>query len=193
MKAVGFKLMYELASEDELNPANWGPMLPARIRSDIARINGYIEAQRDRYMVHLAHVWKSLGEDHELRVLHVHRKDKLAAFVSLQLALREDDWLERPYGSGQIRIDPLEFGQWCERGDILERKYGQMFAKHPTLHVEYDELAHQFGSTLEHVCRFLNVEPIQIDQPTRKQQTRDLRKVVENFDDLKRALSEPQE
>ena len=188
VSAVGFKLMYEQATDAELELATWGPDVTQHIRGAIRAVSAYLDANPSASMANLSGVWEFLQQDPALRVIHLRRRHQLEAFVSLQLALREDDWIGDAYSSRGVRLDSRHCEQWCARGRRLDERYSAMFASHPVLHIDYEALCQDFAGTLTSVFSFLGLSSQAVEPATRKQRTEGLDTLVENYKKLERTF-----
>ena len=189
VNAAGFKLMYEQATDAELDLATWDPEVSQQIRGDIQAVSAYIDSDPSTYLTRLAGVWEFLQQDPGLHVIHLRRRHQLDAFVSLQLALREDNWIDEAYSGRGVRLDQEHCQQWGERGRRLDARYSKMFASHPVWDVCYEDLCQDFAGTLAGVFGFLRVSPHAVEPGTPKQRTENLGTLVENHEELKRSFS----
>ncbi len=183
--AVGFKLMYEQATAAELDPASWGPNLPERLAKDLHSIREGIAATGGTIEAHFAEVWRLLSDIPSLHIVHVRRRNQLASYVSLQLAMIEDNWLRKPYQSESITLDPDLCRAWCEHGLALDVRYRELFKNRPSVTVDHDDLTTEYESTIRRVHAFLSVEPVRVEPPIRRQQRRPIEEVVANYDQIR--------
>ena len=98
--------------------------------------------------------------------------------------------MEEAYFSRGVRLDPCHGEQWCERGRRLDERYSAIFANHPVLDVDYEELCQDFAGTLAGVFSFLGLSSQAVEPATRKQRTEDLETLVENYKELERSLQD---
>lgn len=180
-RAVGMKCMYGQACDIELDKDYWGANLPARI----AR---YIDIVRSFMAVHRVATWQHLEDalvaNRAIKIIHLVRENQLDAYVSFQLALRENNWLQRPYAtaSAGLEIDLADLENWFRNGVRFRGYYAERFREHACLDVTYDGLATSYSDTMERVGTFLGLSGLgEMPPPIAKQQVLPLPKVVANY------------
>jgi hypothetical protein len=133
----------------------------------------------------------------KIPVIHLGRKNHLKAFVSGQLAQLNDEWHAKSQDAITIRnliVDPpacLQFIRTMKREYERVRK---ILEKHPKLlELEYSEIFDEAGelraAVAEQLADFLQIAPFKKRRPAFVKQTSGaLRDVIENFDELAKAL-----
>lgn len=116
--------------------------------------------------------WTYLARNRDIHVIHLERDNLLAAFVSLQRALRTRVWLHRAE-DGSVRppepetVDPEAFRTYvqefrAERAAALTRldaQRGETDADRPTLTLTYEQLRKGRRRHLSSILRFLGIRP----------------------------------
>lgn len=139
-------------------------------------------------------LWDALLTVPELRVIQLHRENLLRQYVSKQLL---DKTRTHAYLAGQPRpeVRPtlhIDVHDMLTYMFILETSIA---AKHrsfeglPSLHTTYERLTSAPQDELDRIQRFLGAEPLPLQPSTQKQETRSLREVVDNYDDVAHALT----
>ena len=70
--------------------------------------------------------------------------------------------------------------------------YGNLFARHPTHSICYEDIVEQRDATHASLQQFLNVEPRPLAELTRHQNPQPLAELIENYDELRAAFRETQ-
>lgn len=182
--AVGFKLMYEQGTPVEFDPLHWGPNASERLLNDLQRVKDIACENGSDIANHFDEVWRLLRSEPSLRVVHVRRCDQLAAYVSLQLALGEDNWLRNPYETETITLDPDDFRRWCERGALLDAEYRDLFSHCAAFTVEFEDLVSDYEGSIRAAHQFLGVEPLPVRAPIQRQRRSSLVDLVANYEEL---------
>jgi len=98
IQVIGFKLFYYHATRQQLYANSYPDNNTAHMHSDERRqLLEFYDHIQDNYDLkvleqNLKEVWEHLRSDSELRIIHLKRRNKLAAFLSLRLALKTSHW-----------------------------------------------------------------------------------------------------
>jgi LPS sulfotransferase NodH len=144
-----------------------------------------------------------LEERKDLRIIHLKRRNRLATLVSWKLARHTHRWarldpgpLSRSDGSrdsmyGKITIN-LSYDE-CQdefaQIEKWERLYDAAFAKHPFVEMYYEDLVADKRGEMARALGLLGLENCELQSPLRKQNTRGLEEVVENFAELQQLFA----
>lgn len=154
IKAVGFKLFYSQARENDA----------------------------------MKRAWDYILENNDIKVIHLVRINLFKAYVSLEKALKTNNWIEvenctqakskefnltvNPEACKQYFITTLERRQWVRK----------MLSRRNYLEITYEnELCKCFETTVIKIFDFLNVPKTQIVVKTRKQGTDIIENEVQNY------------
>ena len=185
---VGFKLMYGQLTNRELVKSYWGENLPTRIEHAIEQITNF---QNEHGTIPFQQLEDKLFADKSTKVIHLVRENQLASFVSFQLALREDNWIGKPFQhQAPLAVDVEHLESWFEDGVRYRRYYENRCSKHSVHQVTYEQLTTDFPSELDRICEFLGIGPLQSRKPViPKQQVQPIRDMVSNYDEVKTHFS----
>ena len=125
----------------------------------------------------------------DVRIIHLKRRNRLRRLVSAELASTKSEYWRVEGDAGGPEPTIRLSAEWCrrdfERTRAWEETYDGLFAHHPGLEVVYEDLAADPQRVCECVFRFLGLPPRAVSSRLVKQNTRGLREVVENYDELK--------
>lgn len=138
-----------------------------------------------------AGVWEHLGGWPDLRVIWLARRDRLSQYASMLVAQQtavyhpyDNDPLLRPENRPTITVDPEAFRQWVRQRDRLSAVRRRQLAARPGLELDYEALTGDWADSIGQVQQFLGVAPLPLTQGKRKQETRPLAEVIENYHEL---------
>jgi hypothetical protein len=135
---------------------------------------------------------KYLQSHKDIHVIHLTRENLLASLVSLRIAQRTGEFIRSHPSRNQKNTAPIsltteECEEYFRRTQNDQAFYERFFHHHPWLEISYDELWKHKERTLTRVQSFLHVAPLHtLFADTRKQNTKPLRSLVSNYDDLKK-------
>jgi hypothetical protein len=157
-----------------------------------------------------------LIEDEALHVIHLRRKNSLRALVSLKLAQRSGSFMLdtarkpaiarllfatrhplrvakrfkralMPAGE-KIVITPDELSSFIIKTIETSKHYDELFHRHQTLHVVYEELSEDKKSVSDQAARFVGARPSPPVVTLRRQNPQPLYDLIENYDELRTAF-----
>lgn len=128
-----------------------------------------------------------IRSDHDLRVIHIQRANKLEMLLSLRLAGLSEAWNSTAgeYLSDGVVLDPEECERFFVATEQREQACVELFANHPALAVSYDDLASDTEACMAGVQEFLGVPVARLSSPLKKQGQRAVAEVISNFAELK--------
>ncbi len=130
-------------------------------------------------------------------IIHLERKNRIKQVVSMFNAARlhaaTADWNLYDPGArpGMFRIDPVEFREalaQVERGCTALREYVAALGL-PSLYIVYEELLEDPSAVFVRAFSFLGVPPADAKGKAVKNTDDDLRKVLENFEELRESVA----
>jgi len=159
LKAVGFKIFYEHASKGK---------------------------PKD--------IWSYLRSLEDLRVLHLKRKNALRIIVSRKLAEKTGVYYLKKDQKGETNtlklfLDYKECLKFFKRLEAQRLKYDSFFKKHKILQIYYEDLVKHKRLSENRICDFLDVKKRPLKCKLARQNTRSLRRIIVNYDSLKRKFS----
>lgn len=130
--------------------------------------------------------WRALADDRDIKVVHLQRLDTIAQLASWKIAAllgrwgNQHDIPERP----TIRIDPEElrwFRDWNRA--VFEWRLSRL-EHHDILPLTYESLSENWDAVIRQIQDFVGARPLPLPQAVRKNETRPLSEVVENYGEL---------
>lgn len=135
-----------------------------------------------------ADVWPWLLERHNIKVIHLKRRNLLQTHVSRKRAALTGRWVNtsgEPDKAVMVRLDYDEVVADFEQTRAWETECDRLFAGHSLIQMEYERLASDFHAEARRVEAFLGVEPRAIQPSTFQQSTQPLAATVANYHELK--------
>jgi hypothetical protein len=89
-----------------------------------------------------------------------------------------------------VRIEPYElfwFRSWNQM--TFDRRLSRL-GQHTILEITYEDLCDDWEQTLDRIQRYIGVDPLPISQPFPKWETRPLRQVVSNYEELQAGMKQ---
>lgn len=128
-----------------------------------------------------------LLRDPELRVIRL-RRNLLAKIVSQRLTASMEGRRRhlRPYGARQVTLDPRPSLRLLRDLEFENRILDELARGHPTVQLTYEELL--ADPAIEHVQRFLGVDPRPLKSEEVKRRTTPLSETIGNWDEIAAAL-----
>ena len=141
-----------------------------------------------------------LKERKELRIIHLKRRNLLATLVSWKLAHQTHRW-QRPahgrlshsdsiYGDITIKLSYEECREEFAQTEKWQWFYDTAFAQHPFLEMYYEDLVADRRGEMARALGLLSLESCELQSPMRKQNTRALKDIVENFVELRQHFAD---
>jgi LPS sulfotransferase NodH len=127
--------------------------------------------------------------DPEVRIIRLTRRDRLAQYVSLYLALASDAWhsTQGGYRKDKIRVNVRDCLAGLDQIAQLEARLDELAHGQSVFELPYEELVE--GQRIDELQAFLGVRPRKLGSRYDRLRARPLSEVVENFDELTAALT----
>ena len=135
-----------------------------------------------------ASVWPYLEGRHDLKIVHLKRRNVLHTHLSRKRAALTNRWVNT---SGQseamepIRLDYDECVNDFMQTRAWEEEYDRYFADHPLLEVQDERLSADYRSEMRRIERFLDVSPRPLDPSTFRQTGQRLSAAIANYAELR--------
>lgn len=131
-----------------------------------------------------------LLDNPQLKVLRLVRRNLLKYYVSLELARRTKIWRVRQPAEKPpemtIHVDPERAAKEFLQRSTRDARYKALFAGHAMLDLTYEELDLHPEDSFNRVQIFLGLDPQPVAIALRKQESRTLPEIIENYDELRR-------
>ncbi|MFA9202028.1 MAG: Stf0 family sulfotransferase [Candidatus Nanopelagicaceae bacterium] len=125
-----------------------------------------------------------------LNVIHLKRKNILANYVSWQIAKKTDVWIllkQQNNHKQTLEIDYEDCLNYFQKTKALEKEHEIFFAKHSkqTHTLYYEDLVANTEKEIQEIQQFLGLESLPLTPYTKKQETRHIKEIITNYDELK--------
>jgi LPS sulfotransferase NodH len=131
-----------------------------------------------------------IAGDLDFRIIHLRRENLLRRFLSwhianhithITLAVGPQAIPDVP----RVRLDPSKCQRDFETTEKREKEFRELFAKHQSFSISYEELVSGNSDKVSALLSFLEVSPRELTTTTKKLGNDDLRKAIANFDELR--------
>jgi LPS sulfotransferase NodH len=129
-------------------------------------------------------VWDYIQKDQSIKIIHLHRENRLNTFLSLEKARRSNVWHGSGVDQSPITLDPQKCKAFFEQFENFELEFDQKFPNHKNFKIYYESLAKNRDEQLNKICAFLNVRPIKLKSKMEKIQKRSISESISNFSEL---------
>ncbi len=138
-----------------------------------------------------------LQQHTDIRIMHLRRGNLLKQYVSKLLMSRKRDGIWRPHSTYTLpvattAIVPEQAIQEMDRVMARYKRYNELFANHSKVELVYEDMIDGnslTSATTSSLCELLEVEPAPMTCDFVKSNPNDLKKIVENYDELAAALT----
>jgi len=131
-------------------------------------------------------IWSCLAKQERLRVIHLRRRNLLAAQLSAQKAAMTREWTNYSGASmGAVTLDYEETRERFEALDALASECEEILAGHQFLDLFYEDVAEDFSAEMNRVQTFLDLPPRELAPTTKKRPSQPLAQQIANYHDLK--------
>ncbi len=135
---------------------------------------------------------RALLSDHDVCVIHLRRRNRLAMYLSLVRAQRSDAWTtfrSERYDESPLRLEPEACREAFEAHAADEAFFAGLLAPRPHLEIFYEDVMAAPQRLFETVTAYLEVDESEFAPRIGKQRSTPLRAAVENFDELATAFA----
>lgn len=138
--------------------------------------------------------WDKFLEHEEFKIIHLVRKNRLRTIISLEIALKTNEWVATPTSRNDnknksIRIDPNKLIDQLVKIGEYEKITRDRFSGRPYLEVAYEDMTRNPDEEFLRVGNFLNLSYINPEAIRHKKQNPEgLRELIVNYDDVEKAL-----
>ena len=133
---------------------------------------------------------EAIRQDTDIKIIHLHRQNLFARFVSHWLAANVTKITEIHSDADRPTLHPVELPiKEChvdfDRTSARYNFFQKMFSNHPIFQLSYEDIVGDDGANvLRDVQDFLGVEQQPLSTNLRKVIAKDLREIVLNYDEL---------
>jgi LPS sulfotransferase NodH len=133
-----------------------------------------------------ASIFREIIKRKDIKIIHLTREDRLSQFVSLKLAESSSTWssTRKKEGQKKIIVNVKGYLAFAKNSKKQEQSFDRLFHQHELLKLSYEELNQNPQTTLQKVQLFLGVPPRKLFTLLKKQNTEDLERVVENYEEV---------
>lgn len=135
-----------------------------------------------------ASVFDEIKNDHDIKIIDLHRENKLEAFVSFKIAKQTGAWTNDAGGQSikqKMSIKISEFEQFVNQQAEVRRKTLQVLKNHEIYTVSYERLTKNTESELDKIQLFLGTRPRKLFSLLHKQNPEPLEDLISNYHELK--------
>jgi LPS sulfotransferase NodH len=142
-------------------------------------------------------IWDMLADMEDLLVIHLKRKNLLHAEVSSRIAYTTGVYgvrSKKEFSSYQEKISQVHFShqdllRLFKQNRDWERAGAELFADHPMIELNYEDMVGEFDSEYRRVLEFLGIEYHPPRTDFKKQRTKSMRDLVDSYDELKSSFA----
>lgn len=142
-------------------------------------------------------VWNALASLNDLYIIHLKRRNILQTMISRKIADIQGIWAIKStdrHSSGADRkeiavaftVDELRRG--FQETRAWEQAGENMFRNHPLISIDYEDLVYNREPTFRKVTEYLGVRYLQPKTNLKKQNTKNMREMLTNYEELKSAF-----
>ena len=137
--------------------------------------------------------WKKLLACHELKIIHLTRRNRLRTVISLEIAFKTGQWTKSG-NSGSLKerrilLDPAKLVNRLGQIEAGEAAARARFRDRPVLEVVYEELVQSPQSVFGSVSKYLGIDGIDSNRIKLKRQNPEtLEQLIINYEEIKAVL-----
>lgn len=142
-------------------------------------------------------VLQYLRDNPWLDVIHLRRRNRLRRYVSQKRAEATAVWWQdkKTAASERAPMRPLEISvpaavEDFEHVRLEEEKWEALLGDHVTLDLYYEDVIADFPGTAAQLCRFFELEQVELTSPSQPTGEQSLARAVANFEELRTSLAE---
>ena len=137
--------------------------------------------------------WKSVFQrilsDHNIKIIHLTRENKLKRFVSHYIAVRitnvklafTPDSIPAPV---RVTLSPQECIEDITAAENAEKRFCEYFKKHQVFEITYEQVLDETSNKLIELQKFLGVAPVELKKKTLKLNPDNLADIIMNYSEL---------
>lgn len=143
-------------------------------------------------------IWHKLLAMPNLCVIHLKRRNILRTLVSRKIAGMQGVWQDtgknnqKRGANGPVSFTAEELSDGFQRTRAWEQAGDEMFADHPLLSLDYEDLVSDPGTTFRQVTDFLSLDPMTQETQNRRQNPQSIRELIANYEGLKSEFANTQ-
>ncbi|HKJ26238.1 MAG TPA: sulfotransferase [Anaerolineales bacterium] len=194
VKAVGFKIPYDQLFDNvflyPLNSQDYTDEEKVKRNAYSEYIQEHFDLVEVRERFHDA--LDDLIRDDSIKIIHTKRRNILETKVSFMLAKRSGVWHSNmgTYSSESFRLDFEDCLAFFEETRRLEEQYDALFSAHDMLTLIYEEMMEDKDALQLSLQEFLGVDFQPLQSHLKKQNKKDISKLIANYAELKAQFAE---
>jgi LPS sulfotransferase NodH len=138
--------------------------------------------------------WAKFMTHNEFKIIHLVRLNRLRTIISLEIALKTDQWVATPFSNRHpkdksVSIDTSTLIEQIEKIDYFEKITRERFKDLQFLEVAYEDITGNPQDEFKKIESFLslrNIDPGAIRH--KKQNPESLRDLISNYDEVEQVL-----
>lgn len=135
-----------------------------------------------------APLWKWLEKNKGVKIIFLTRENLLDVYCSLIIANKTGNFgYSEESGKHKITINIEHAEKEFEKRISYMQEARAKLNEHQVLDLSYETLTKNIPASFERLQSFIGVDQFKLDVPTRKQETRPLSEIIENYGELCRA------
>jgi LPS sulfotransferase NodH len=193
-KAIGFKMFYDHMGLDYFNKMVSTDAIATNLNDKYDRFDYVI---RNMYSlkelnIKFKSIWNYLYNNTGLKIIHIKRRNRLAALISLKTAYATSEWMhwmpKTQYNKTTLHFDYEECQGYFSTMERNEMWSDLVFRNHFKLDIYYEDLVADKQQCINRVCAFLDLSEKPVKTLLKKQITYQAQEIIDNYDELKSAF-----
>lgn len=135
-----------------------------------------------------SNLWEFIYNDPTIRIIHLHRKNRLKTFLSLEMAKKYDKWHSNVKDPEPIHLEIERCRLFFEEFQSYEDDIDEKFKNHKSIKFYYEDLVAHREYVMNSVLDLLSVENRPHSSPMKKLKKKNLNEAISNFSSLQRAF-----
>lgn len=133
-------------------------------------------------------LWQELASNADIKIIHLYRKNLIKTIISRHIALKTDIWSSEKKNlsvSFNLDIPPQLIDKEINRTLAWREEYNNIFNKHKIFEINYEDFIGASHENLSMIQDFIEVPRKTLSTHLKKQQTKPLEEVVNNYNEIK--------
>lgn len=141
-------------------------------------------------------VWDRIKEDPEIVIIHLHRKNLLRSYVSLEVGNKTGVWIKTEKSKSlnssgkQVLISKADCLDYFISVTEAEESIKSTYTKHVVMDIYYEDLVDDYQNVMNDIFAHMRLEPIKVSSNIKKQNPESLKNLIVNYNELELELRE---